>query len=263
MNFNLSGRVCRFAVIGAILLGSASCVDIDEQLGKNLIPTEHQWDVYAPDATRLNDITIEMSDSLSAYSTTRFTFGAINDGVLGTTRKSTSFTLVPYIDSMDFGRNTKIRQFHFTAVKDTLSTISDNQLKILQNVYVSELKRPLDSTVLYTGAFMRPEIQERFLDPDKRITVGTPVYNGGDSLSFDFSKEFTESFVERLKKADLDSIDLYLNTLPGIYITTDSPAGEGGRINMFELNLKTDSYGYLTGNSCLGVFFIDCIKNRI
>ena len=227
MNFNLSGRVCRFAVIGAILLGSASCVDIDEHLGKNLIPTEHQWDVYAPDATRLNDITIEMSDSLSAYSTTRFTFGAINDGVLGTTRKSTSFTLVPYIDSMDFGRNTKIRQFHFTAVKDTLSTISDNQLKILQNVYVSELKRPLDSTVLYTGAFMRPEIQERFLDPDKRITVGTPVYNGGDSLSFDFSKEFTESFVERLKKADLDSIDLYLNTLPGIYITTDSPAGEG------------------------------------
>ena len=66
MNFHFSGRAIRFAAIGAILLGSASCVDINEQLGENLIPTEHQWDVFAPEAVNLKDIRIEMADSLSA-----------------------------------------------------------------------------------------------------------------------------------------------------------------------------------------------------
>lgn len=248
MNFKLSGRVSRLAAIGAILFGSASCVTVDETLGENFIPTEHQWDVFAPAAEDLEDICLQMADSLTAYSSTRFTFGAINDGVLGTSVKSTSFTLVPFVDTIDFGKNTRIRQFHFTAVRDTLSVVNDDQLKMLQNVYVSELKQPLDSNVLYAGAFMHPEIRDKYLDPDNRITVGVPVYNGGDSLSFDFSLEFAESFVERLKKTRLDSIDYYIEDLPGIYITTDEPTGKGGRINMFNLKFDRDSYGYLTGN---------------
>ena len=248
MNFKLFGRVCRIAAIGAILFGSASCITVDETLGENFIPTEHQWDVFAPAAEDLEDICLQMADSLTAYSSTRFTFGAVNDGVLGTSVKSTSFTLVPLVDSIDFGKNTKIRQFHFTAVRDTLSVVNEDQLKILQNVYVSELKQPLDSNVLYAGAFMQPEIRDKYLDPDNRITVGVPVYDGGDSLSFDFSHEFAKSFMDRVRNARLDSIDYYIDELPGIYITTDEPAGHGGRINMFNLKFKTDSYGYLTGN---------------
>ena len=239
MNFNILGRVSRLAAIGAILFGSASCVDINEQIGGNLIPTDQKWDVFTPDPTDLEDICMEMSDSLSGYSNRRFTFGAVNDEILGTSIKSTCFTLVPFADSIDFGKNTKVRQFHFTAVRDTLSTVESNQMKLLQNVYVSELKKPLDSTVLYSGAFMNPQIREEYLDTEKRITVGVPVYDGGDSLSFDFSKEFAESYIERLKKARLDSIDLYLQDLPGIYITTDVPTGKGGRINMFNLPIQT------------------------
>ncbi len=248
MNFRLFGRVSRIAAIGAILFGSASCVNVDEELGENFIPTEHQWDVFSPDAVELEDIHLEMADSLSGYSTSRFTFGAVKDEVLGTSVKSTSFTLVPFVDSIDFGEDTKIRQFHLTAVRDTLSTVRDAQLRILQNIYVSELKKPLDSTVLYAGAFMNPQIRAEYLDLDNRITIGTPVYDGGDSLSFDFSKEFTESFMKRLEKARLDSMDFYVNDLPGIFITTDEPASEGGRINMFNLNIQTDTYGYITGN---------------
>ena len=248
MNFNVFGRVSRLAAIGAILLGSASCVSINEQIGENLIPTDQQWDVFTPEAVDLEDICIQMSDSLTGYSNSRFTFGAVKDEIMGTNIKSTSFTLVPYLDSVDLGKNTRIRQFHFSAVRDTLSTVYDNQQRLLQNIYVSELKKPLDSTVLYCGAFMNPKIREEYLDTENRITIGVPVYDGGDSLSFDFSREFAESFVERLRTANVDSIDLYINDLPGIYITTDAPTGPGGRINMFNLNLQTDSYGYLSAN---------------
>lgn len=253
MKFEFLGRVSRAAAIGAMLLSSASCVDINETLGENFIPTDQIWDVYTPEATALEDLMLHMSDSLSGYSTTRFTFGAINDGVLGTSVKSTSFTLVPIHTELDFGEDTEVIQFHFTAARDTLSMYKDNQLKMLQNVYVSELKTALDTNVVYAGSFSQYTEsgrlnREKYLDPDNLITAGIPVYNGGDSLSFDFSKEWSADFIERLKTAAMDSIDSYTKTLPGIMITTDTPVGEGGRINMFNLAMASDSYGYITGN---------------
>ena len=203
MNFRFFSRVSRIAAIGAILLGSASCVDINEELGKNLIPTDQQWNVYSPAAADLKEIRLQISDSLSGYSTTRFTFGAISDSKFGTSVKSTSFTLVPLYETLDFGIDgtREIKQFHFSAVRDTLSVIKDEQLKMLQNIYVSELQKPLDSTVLYMGAFMNPEVRAKYLNTEEQITVGIPVYNGGDSLSFDFSKEFTEKFIDQVKNA--------------------------------------------------------------
>ena len=242
MNFNFISRVCRLAAIGAILCGSASCVYVNEELGESFIPTSQKWDVYTPDPVELKEIRLQMSDSLSAYSSTRFTFGAVTDDVMGTTVKSTSFTLVPIADTLDFGENPVVRQFHFNALRDTLSTVYDDQIGMIQNVYVSELKRKLDTTVLYTGTFMNEKAREQFLDLGNRITAGTPVYAGGDSLSFDFSKEFAESVISRLQGLVLDSMDTYLDVMPGIYITTDS------RINMFELPIATDSYGYIDAN---------------
>ena len=248
MNHHSIVRVCRLAVIGAILLISASCINVNEKLGESLIPTDQKWDVFPQEPAPLTQIRLQMADSLSGYSSTRFTFGAVSDDILGTTVKGASFTLVPLVDTLDLGKNIRVKSFHFTAVRDTLSTVYSNEQRIIQNVYVSELKAPLDSTVLYSGTFMNPEAREKYLDLSNRITDGIPVYDGGDSLSFDFSKEFTENFVERLQKADHDSLALYLQDIPGIYITTDTPVGPGGRINMFEINVKYDSQYYITGN---------------
>ena len=55
MNFNICSRVCRLAAIGAILFGSASCIDINEELGENLIPTDQKWHVYTPEAVELKE----------------------------------------------------------------------------------------------------------------------------------------------------------------------------------------------------------------
>ena len=262
MNFNFIGRVCRLAAIGAILFGSASCVDINETLGENFIPTDQQWDVFIEEAP-LEDIILRTADSLSAYSTKRITFGAINDGVIGTTKKGSSFTLVPVIPDLNLGENTVVREFHFSAVRDTLSTMNDNEQRMLQNVYVYGLKKQIDSTVLYTNAF-NPGIRyegeaednrDRFIDFSRYITAGIPVYSGGDSLSFNFSKAYAEDVVNGIKRfykekteAEQDSLKYYLDYVPGIYIECDSPVGTGGRINMFDLPLEFDDYGYVSGN---------------
>ena len=262
MKFNFIGRVCRLVAIGAILFSSASCIDINERLGENFIPTDQLWDVFIESAP-LENVVLKTADSLSAYSTKRFTFGAIYNEELGLTTKSTSFTLVPVINDIDFGENTVVRQFRFNAVRDTLSTMNDNEQKMLQNVYVYSLKKQLDSTVLYTNAF-NPGVyyenetvdnRERFIDFSKYITTGIPVYNGGDSLAFDFSKAYANEVIEGIRKFrkettedEQDSLKYYLNYVPGIYIESDTPVGEGGRINMFDLALEFDDYGYMSGN---------------
>lgn len=252
MNFRSLARASRLAAIGAILFGSAACVKINEQLGENLIPTDQKWEVYEIEPMDLTDVRMQMSDSLSGYSTSRFVFGSVRDSRFGTNIRSASFTLVPLYDTLDFGLDPMpvIRQFHFSAVRDTLSVMNKGQLRMLQNVYVSELKKPLDSTVLYTGSFMSPEKRAEFLDTDNIITTGIPVYDGGDSLSFDFSKEFAKKFIRKFqssKVASLDNMDDFVDELPGIYITTDAPVGDGGRINLFNIDID-DSQGYLAGN---------------
>lgn len=262
MNFDFIGRACRLAAIGAILLCSASCVDINERLGENFIPTDQLWDVYV-ESEPLDNIILKTADSLSALSTRRITFGAINDGILGTTKKGSSFTLVPVIPNLDLGENTVVRQFHFNAVRDTLSTMNDNEQRMLQNVYVYSLKKQLDSTILYTDSF-NPGVKakgetednrDRFIDFSRYITSGIPVYGGGDSLSFDFSKAYAQELVNGIKMfqsemsdEQRDSLENYLNYIPGIYIECDSPIGTGGRINMFDLPLEFDSNGYVSGN---------------
>lgn len=257
MNFDFIGRACRLAAIGATLVISASCISVNERLGENLIPTQQQWDVFPQEDAPLKKIRLQMADSLSGYSSSRFTFGAISDDIIGTTVKGTTFTLVPVSDTLDFGKNTEIRGFRFTAARDTLSAAFDYQERIIQNVYVYELKEALDSTVLYAGEFISEEKRNKYIDFSKRITDGVPVYDGSDSLTFEFSREFAESMLERLKTADLDSMSIYLNGdkeknikgIPGIYITTDNPTGKGGRFNLFELNIDYDSQnGYITGN---------------
>ena len=249
MIFNFSCRVGRLAAIGAILLSSASCVNVNEELGGSLIPTDQKWEVFTPEDAVLENIQMMPADSLSAYSSTRFVLGSIKDPLFGTSVSSTSFTLVPVLDSIDFGKNTKVRQFHLTAVKNSLSSYDESQTRIIQNIYVSELKIPLDTNTLYGGTFMIESNRDKYLDLENRITDGTPTYDGGDSLSFDFSNEFAESFIERFRKLEMpiDSMDLYLKALPGIFITTDTPANNGGRINLFDLELEA-SDSYVTGN---------------
>jgi hypothetical protein len=134
---------------------------------------------------------------------------------------------------------------------------------MMQNVYVYGLKEPLDSTILYTNS-LSPGVKqtgasetnrEKFLDLSKLISKGVPVYDGGDSLSFDFSAEYSERVVKGIKefrkmyteKKDTLLSD-YLSLVPGIYIESEIPTSEGGRINMFDFELKFDSNNYISGN---------------
>lgn len=242
MNFK---KICSAALIGLVAF---SCVKKNEELGKNYLETTQQYDVYTAEFD-IDDIEMEYPDSLSAFSLYKFAIGAIRDEDFGLSKKATAFTLVPAHDTLDFGKpGTQVfKRFHFAAMPDSVSTADPLQAYILQNVNVYSLKRPLN----YSSS--KPVVD---VDWERgRISKGVPVYSGKDTLSFDFTQEFGEEYLTACQ-SDMDSIITYTAKFPGIYIDTDLPQGNGGRINMFKL--PVDVYnGYIYGSYAILSFSAD------
>lgn len=221
----------RFHGLAALLAAACltSCFGIDNQLGEDYIATNQKYNLYTAEFN-LDDIEMACPDSLSGYSTYRFTVGAIRDEQFGLTTRSAAFTLVPILDTLDFGKNATFKSFHFTAPYDSVSCEDLSQAHILQNINVYALEKELDMKA------HAPKI----VHSENRISLGVPVFTGSDSLSFNFNKEFGERYMQ-ITQADLDDIETYRKNFPGIYITTDAPAGNGGRINMFKVPLDVAS----------------------
>ena len=225
----------------AASLGCFSCVQKNEGLGGNLIPSSQQYDLYTAEF-ELQAIEMRMADSLSGYSSSRMAIGAIRDSDFGLTTRSCALTIVPFYDSLDFGENTVLRQFHFSAVADSVSVPAMDQAHILQNLNVYELTQEIGGHYDTNGDLTT------FIGP--RATDGTLVYNGTDSLSFDFSAAYAQKYIDACKadRSLCDSISRYLDKLPGIIIEAEAPVGAGGRINLFDLQLEYDKNYYITGN---------------
>ena len=225
VRFKMTLTGLRTAIVsGAAIVCAASCVYVDDNLGQNFIPANQIYEVKLA-TMPLDDVKMGYSDSLSAYSSSRITVGALRDATFGLTTRSSAFTVVPVMDTIDVGDNPKVIQFHFTAAKDTTSYADESQRNIIQNINVFKLKSKLDSTFMYS-------IDSPVYDGAERITKGVPTYSGGDSLSFDFSDDFADEIIGIFKKDEDIQLDLnaYLKEMPGIYISTDDPVGEGGNI---------------------------------
>lgn len=226
MNMKFLGGVC------AGMLCLSSCISVNDKLGSDYLASNQQYDLHVAEFP-IEDIEMDTPDDLSGFNYYHFTVGAVREDMFGLTTRSSAFTLVPVSDTLDFGKaGTQVfRQFHFSAPKAGTSYVEDSQERIVQNVNVYELSEALDLDKAYPEVHYRPE----------RITKGIPLYNGGDSLSFDFSREFAEKYMT-IKDADLDTITSYTKRFPGIYITMDEPVGNGGRINMFSLPVNVSNY---------------------
>ena len=228
-----------------------SCINIDNNLGRNYLENGQKYDIHS-EQFDVDDIELLSPDSLSAYSTYKFTFGAVRDEVYGLSERSCAFTLVPMNDTLDFGKvgTRKFKSFKFYAVPDTISCSEPSQADILQNINVYELQKGIN----FKAAYPKVKIGKT------RITDGIPVYNGKGALVFDFSKEFGEKYMS-IRQSDLDTISNYTKRFPGIYISSDDPIGNGGRINMFRLPIdKFDNK--LNGSYALLSFSAEYEKKR-
>lgn len=232
----------RFILGCAIFCGAVSCVTVNYNLGDGFIPTREKY-LTRTVTIPLNEIWMAPVDSLSGYSSHRMTIGSVRDDVFGLTRRNTALTLVPFGDSLDFGKNFRFGKFHFIAERDTVSCPRGFE-HIMQKVRVYELKHQLDSTFLYSCQLKNSDFENSPL-----ICAGVPMYDGGDSLSFDFTEEFAMKYVRTDGKVvKLDSLDKYTKEHPGIFICTDDYPSLGGRLDFFTTAMDYDSDNVLYGN---------------
>ena len=231
------------------MAGLVSCVGVDKNLGGDLIPTDQKYDFHTAEFD-LDEIWMKSIDSLTAYSSRRITIGSIRDERFGLFSRGSVVTLVPVLDSIDFGKDPVFKRFKFKAGVDSVSVADESQANILQNVNVYALTEPLGTK----DYFSRAEVKHG----SKRITRGVPVVNGVDSLTFDFTEEYGKQYLD-MKQDDLKDLATYTKKFPGIYICTDDPAGIGGRFDMFKFdileNVQSSSGSYIARTDNYAVLF--------
>lgn len=237
----MNNKIPALAAVLACCL--SSCVEVNNQIGGNFIADNLKYTLVSNQTVML-DVENVQADSLSGFSSNWATIGAIHDKDLGLTTRATALYLVPIHDSLDFGVNPVINRMHLAMALDSVSVADEAQRHILQNVNVYSLKKAIDPKYTYDCNMDFRDM----VDMTHVITKTSPVINGKDSLSFDFTKEYASQFLN-ITQEDLKDIKKYREKIKGFYINTDIPSDNSGRINMFKVQLGFDAqYFYLSGN---------------
>ena len=237
------------------------CVAVDDSLGSSLVDKSLLFDTYTIEFP-LTEITMQPSEDLSGYSESHLTIGAIRDDDFGLTTRSAAFPLIPALDTLDLGKDPEAVGMMIYFAADTISCAQEGQERIMQNIYVTELTEPLIN-----------DVQNRKTTRDikhgsRLITDGLPVYNGSGPLQFSFTKAYAQKYVDAIKTLAPDGVIVnrqwesdvlvqrfkdYVAAVPGIYIETEKPEGNGGRINLFDFSCLSvaSSYYYRNNNVAL------------
>lgn len=260
----MKNSIVLLSLLTAGLLG-ASCVKVDNSLGKGLVDKNLIYDTYSEEFP-LEEIMMKHSSDLSGYSSTYLTIGAIKDPSFGLTTRSAAFPLIPALDLPDLGEDPIALSFDLYFAQDTISCADDSQKGILQNIYVYELLDSLDRNNTVAS--------QNIPHGTKAVTKGTPVYDGTGGLDFNFTTEFAQKYVDELariakdqsEKTDAELVELYkeyVYKLPGIYIETDVPEGFGGRINLFQFSCLSVSNNYYYRNNNVGLLKVNSEWNGV
>ena len=249
----------------ALPLALTACVKTSGELGKDLIDKSLLFDTYTLEFP-LEDIRLRRADDLSGYSDTRITIGAVRDDTFGLTTRSSAFTLVPALDTLDIGTDPRFVSFKIHFAADTVSCADPSERNILQNFFVYSLTDTLSSKKAGTN---------REVPHGKEIvTRGVPVYDGTDSLSFEFNEAFGNRYIAALKKhgpvlvnrsgsTPVSKYSAFIQDVPGIYIESDVPEGNGGRINLFDLSILSVSNNYYQRNGNAATLTVNAVYDGV
>lgn len=232
---------CRFLISLAAAALLAACVSIDDELGSSMVPVSSTYRTVTPAPSEI-PVKQLMADSLSGFSSTRITIGAIRkDDEFGLTTRSSAVSIIPlFSKDTEMGTDRRFISMHFAVALDSTSVENKAESGIMQNVGVYELSRRIDYA-------KDGDCNAAFPHGTTRVSDGVPVINGSDSLSFWFTEEYGSRYLDAVEYYK-QGFDAYSEHYPGIYLETAAPIGQGGRINIFELQLGYDSSYGITGN---------------
>jgi len=232
-------KVLAGLVATAALFSISSCITIDHTLGLSFIPTDQYFSVDIVDI----DLPVHqvMADSIQTSATSSTTFGAIQTTTYGKMYAMGVFSITPNTDSLIIGDNPVFKKMYATLALDDTQQLSDDQKKIPQNIYLYQLNKELDSTMIYSCSITKKDLKPT------PISKENSIYVADDETDIVLTEEFAKPFFD-LTFEEIDSAELFMKKFYGIAIMTDeTPDGfYGGRLNSLDLASST---AYLTYES--------------
>lgn len=225
-----------------------SCITVDKTIGSDLVPDDYKLKMESVSLPL--PVTVKQLDSMQGISSSYYTIGSIRTEEFGTARFGTAGNIAPSSTALDLGEDPRIISVYLqiplavvadAASLDRASIIMDpSQYGITQNINVYRLKRQIDSTTLYANSLTENDYTPELLNANG----GT--YFGGDTLKVYLSNEFGTEILSATSE-ELDSLDLFSERFPGLYVTCDDPVGNaaGGRLNLFD---GTNSFVFVKYN---------------
>ena len=225
-----------------------SCITVDKTIGSDYAPDDYKLKMQSVSLPL--PVTVKQLDSMQGITSTYYTIGSIRTNEFGTARFGTAGNIAPTSTTIDLGENPQIISVYLQltlaaasegGTLDRTSIILDpSQDGITQNINVHRLNRTIDSTTLYVNSLKESDYKPSVLN----INGGT--YFGGDTLKVYLDNSFGSEILTA-SSAELDSLDLFAEKFPGLYITCDDPVGaaEGGRLNLFD---ATSAYIFVKYN---------------
>lgn len=225
-----------------------SCITVDKSVGSDYIPDDHKLKMLS--ASLPLPVTLKMADSIQGVTTSYSTIGAFRTKEFGVAEFGVAGNISPVNTMLDLGKDPKIISTYLNlplaavasgASLNTSSVILDpSQKGITQNINVYRLKKQLDSTTLYANSISEDDYHHTLLN------TSAATYFGGDSIKIYLDNKFGAELLNATAE-ELDSLALFSERHPGLYITCDPPAGniEGGRLSLFD---ATSSFIYLKCN---------------
>ncbi|MBQ0123850.1 MAG: DUF4270 family protein [Bacteroidales bacterium] len=223
-------------ILFAGLCSAVACVNVDNTLGSGFVPSNQMMEMKIESF----DLPMELAcaDSIQSGYISSMQLGSVATQTYGPFSAAMAVSFTPAVDSIDWGKDPKFLQMSLGFGLETSFCPSSDQEFIPQNIYIYQLKVPLDSTKVYPNS-----ITEKDYDPTP-INAGTIVYTGNGDISTYLTEDFGKKLFE-FSMSQLDSTEYFMKHFYGLYIKTDQmeEGTLGGRLNKVDLSA---SMVYLT-----------------
>ncbi len=210
-------------------------------MGENLITDDYLLSVKIK--TFDLPVTNRVCDSVQSVNSLSMLVGNMTDPVFGTVMSNSASYILPYSDTTDFGVNPKFISAYLSLSIDSTFYLNNNQEGIHQRLNIYKLTSVIDSCDGFNNSITADKY-----DPTP-ITKGQPIIYESGTLKIDLTEKFANELLS-LTKEDFEDWDMFIEKIPGLFITMDPPVGtqEGGRLNYIDLGSSTIYVNYTLNN---------------
>lgn len=214
-----------------------SCITMDKTVGSDYIPDDHKLKMHTVSLPL--PVALKQTDSVQGITSTYATLGAIRTKEFGVAEFGIAGNISPTSTTLDLGKDPVIVSTYLVlplagvasqgSLTRTSIILDPSQEGITQNINVHRLTKYIDSTTLYSNS-----ITEEYYKPEL-LNKSAATYFGGDSIKIYLDNTLGAEILTATE-TELDSLELFANNFPGLYVTCDAPAAEmeGGRLNLFD-----------------------------